>query len=122
MKFKASCITWQNENGVAMLGFADDEFNTTRYLLLQRTVEPDQQDRALGHDRVHIHLNERSAYGTIEETQLRPQGVIFRLAPGTAAMVSDSEAIEVTFDLTATKLKELADQLRLLVGEGRVRC
>ena len=120
MRFKASCITWQNENGVAMLGFADDEFNTTQYLLLQRTLEPDQQDRALGHDRVHVQLNERSAYGNVEEAQLRKQGISFWLDQVTAATVSNGEGIEIAFDVTAPRLKDMAEQLRLLIGQERV--
>ena len=121
MKFKASCITWQHENGVAMLGFADDEFNTTQYLLLQRTLEPDQQDCALGHDWVHIQLNERSAYGTVEEAQLQKDSVVLRLDDATAATVSDGENIEITFDVPTTKIKDLAEQFGLLIGQERVR-
>ena len=122
MRFTASCITWQNENGVAVLGFADDELNTTRYVLLQRTLEPDQQDRSLGQDRVHIEVNDQSqsAYGDIEEAQLRTEGVTFRFDPTTAAKVSHGEAIEIAFEVTAPKLQEMAEQLRLLIGQGMV--
>jgi hypothetical protein len=123
MKFHASRITCQVEDGVAVLGFADDDTHTTQYLLLQRTLEPDQQDRKLGMDQVHLELNSqiKSAYGTVEEAQLRKHGVVFRLDPTTAAKVSDGETIDVTFDLSAGKMKELAEQLRLLIGEERVR-
>jgi len=122
MKFHATRITCQVEDGVAMLGFADDDFNTTQYLLLQRTLEPDQQDRGLGMDKVHIELNSqiRSAYGNVEEAQLRTRGVVFRLDPATAAKVSDGETIDVAIDMTASKMKEVAEQLRLLIGEERV--
>ena len=57
MELHASRITCRVEDGVAMLGFADDDINTTQYLLLQRTLEPDQQDRRLGMDKVHVELN-----------------------------------------------------------------
>ena len=122
MRFTASCITWQNENGVVLLGFADDEFNTTQYLLLQRTLGPDQQDRDLGMDRLYIELNDqaRSAYGTVEEARLRMQGVTFRLDQATAATVSNGESIEIAFDVTAARLQEMAEQLRLLTGPDRV--
>ena len=123
MKFHASRITCQVEDGVAVLGFADDDTNMTQYLLLQRTLQPDPQDRRLGMDKVHFELNSqiKSAYGTVEEAQLRKQGVVFRLDPATAAKVSDGETIDVAIDLSAGKMKELAEQLRLLIGEDRVR-
>lgn len=122
MRFTASCITWQNENGVAVLGFADDELSTTQYLLLQRTLEPDRQDLALGFDRVHIESNDQSqsAYGDIEEVQLRAQGVTFRFDQTTAATVSNGETIEIAFEVTAPRLQDMAEQLRLLIGPGRV--
>lgn len=122
MRFTASCITWQNDNGVALLGFADDEFDTTQYLLLQRTLEPDQQDRDLGLDRLHIELNDqaRSDYGTVEDARLRRQGVTFRLDRTTAATVSNGESIEIAFDVTAARLQEIAEQLRRLIGPSRV--
>src|SRR5438128_11669206 len=106
-----------------MLGFADDDINTTQYLLLQRTLEPDQQDRRLGMDKVHVELNSqsKSAYGNIEEAQLRERGVVFRLDPATAAKVSDGETIDITIDMTAKEMNEVAEQLRLLIGEERVR-
>jgi hypothetical protein len=123
MKFHASRITCQVEDGVAMVGFADDDINTTQYLMLQRTLGPDQQDRRLGMDKVHIEFNSqlRSAYGNVEEVQLRKQGVVFRFDPATAAKVSSGETIDVTMEMTAGKMKELAEQLRLLIGEERVR-
>jgi hypothetical protein len=120
MKFKASYITWQNQNGVAMLGFADHEFNTMQYLLLQRTLEPDLQDHALGHDQVHIQLNERSAYGTVEEAQLQKGGLVLRLDDATAATVSGGENIEITLDVPTAKIKDLDKQLGLLIGKERV--
>lgn len=122
MRFTASCIIWRNEDGVAELGFADDEFNTTQYLLLQRTLEPDQQDRASGFDRVHIELSDQShsAYGDIDEVRLRMQGAAFRFDQTTAATVSNGETIEIAFEVTAPRLQELAEQLRLLIGQDRV--
>jgi hypothetical protein len=123
MKFHASRITCLVEDGVAMLGFADDDINTTHYLLLQRTLEPNPEDRRLGMDQVHVELNSQiqSAYGNVEEARLRKRGVVFRLDPATAAKVSDGEAIDVTIDMTPEKMKEVADQLRLLIGEKNVR-
>jgi len=113
MEFKANCVTWQNVDGVAMLGFADDEFKTKQYLLLQRKAKPDQKERALGMDKVHFELNSqlKSAYGDVEEVQIENQRVVFRLDPATAQTVGNGEDIEIALDLDAKKLKQVADSL-----------
>ncbi len=108
-------VTVQNEYGVALLGFADEQFNTTQYLLLQRTLEPDDQDRALGQDRVHIELNDRSAYGDVEEARLENGRLVLRLDPLTASQISGGETIEVAFG-ESMGLDIIATQLRVLIG------
>jgi hypothetical protein len=108
-------VTVQNEYGVALLGFANEQFNTTQYLLLQRTLEPDDQDRALGQDRVHIELNDRSAYGDVEEARLENGRLVLRLDPLTANQLSGGETIEVAFG-ESMGLDIIATQLRVLIG------
>jgi len=60
------------EDDVIMVGFADDEFNTKEHLLLQKALEFDEQDIALGHDKVHItYIDELySSYGGIIKFEL----------------------------------------------------
>lgn len=48
------------ENDVIMVGFADDEFDTQNYVLLQRTLNPSQEDVKSGFDKIHITYNEES--------------------------------------------------------------
>ena len=122
MKLALPFVVVQNEYGVALLGFADEQFNTTQYLLLQRTLAPDDQDRALGQDRVHIELNDRSAYGDVEEARIE-NGLrlpVLRLDPLTASQVSGGETIEVGFGESAS-LDIIAAQLRLLIGAECLR-
>lgn len=38
------------DGGIHLIGFADSEFNTSTYLVLQRSLEFDEQDSALGMD------------------------------------------------------------------------
>ena len=120
MKFSLPFVTLQNEDGVALLGFADDEFNTTQYLVLQRTVDATDQDRVLGQDKVHIQLNERSAYGDVEEAQLEAGRLLLRLDHATARQISDGETIEVAFG-GLMNLNSIASHLRLLIGPEHVR-
>lgn len=120
MIFNAPVISAKTENGVAILGFANDEVNTTQYLLLQRLLNPSQQDRALGLDRIHVQLNERSEYGAVKEACLRVQSVVFQFDEATAAAVSNGEPVEITFNVNSAQLDSLATQLRQLIGKDNV--
>ena len=120
MKLSLPFVAWQNEDGVALLGFADDQFNTTQYLVLQRTVDATNQDRVLGQDKVYIQLNERSAYGDVQEAQLEEGRLVLRLDHATAAQIGNGETIEVEFS-RLTNLNSIASQLQLLIGSEHIR-
>lgn len=123
MEFHANCISHQTEDGVALLGFADDEFSPSQYIFLQRTLEPDQQNHESGHDAIHIEINsqERSTYGDVEQAQLERDRLSLRLSEDTASNLSSSTTIQITFDVMPDQLNNLAKQLRLLLGQDRVQ-
>lgn len=122
MKLTANCVTCQTQDDVAMLGFADDEFNTTQYVLLQRGLKPSQQDRDCGFDTAHIEVNSQlhSGYGGVVEARLQENRLLLTLDPQAAADMSVDEAIEITFQVPKGRLKEIGDQLRLLLGPEKV--
>jgi hypothetical protein len=115
MQFTATFVTYQNENDTILLGFADSEFDTTNFLLLQRTLEPAQQDVALGLAGLHIQFNERFAYGKVESASLRSGGLTLRLDQATAAAISNGEDIEIKFAFPELRIRELESQLRSLI-------
>lgn len=90
------------EDDVIMVGFADDEFNTKEHLLLQKALEFDEQDIALGHDKVHItYIDELySSYGGI---------IKFELA---------NNVIKIQFDKDTAKKIHTEEQLEILLTEG----
>ena len=116
--FKANFIRCQDQDGVVMVGFADDEFNTTEYLLLQRTLEPDQQDCELGHDAIHVELDspERSGYGGVKLIRLDGSTVRVELNEKIGRELGAS-AIEVELSASDAELAALKEHLSLLVGK-----
>lgn len=48
------------EIDVLMIGFADDEFDTQEYILLQKTLNPSEEDFEAGFDKIHITYNDES--------------------------------------------------------------
>jgi len=90
------------EDDVIMVGFADDEFNTKEHLLLQKALEFDEQDIALGHDKVHItYIDELySSYGGIIKFELI------------------NDVIEIQFDKDTAKKLHTEEQLKVMLPQG----
>lgn len=124
MRFTATCVTCQTQDDVAMLGFADDEFNTTQYVMLQRgLMPPSPQDREAGFDRPHIEVNSQthSGYGGVVKAQLQENRLVLKLDPQAAADMSVDDTIEIAFRVPMERLKEIGDQLRVLLGDDIVQ-
>ena len=117
--FDATVVTTDGEPGIAMVGFADREFGTNRYLLFQRDLTSSAQDRKLGFDRIHIERDgqQNSTYGGIRELRLTNSSLTVRLEPSAAKIVSEGKEIEVRFSITSEKKEELARALQLLVAD-----
>ncbi|GIW82863.1 MAG: hypothetical protein KatS3mg105_4670 [Gemmatales bacterium] len=123
MRFTATCVTCQTQDDVAMLGFADDEFNTSQYVLLQKDLEPSQEDLELGHDRPYIEIDDQrySRYGGVVKAQLKENQLVLKLDPQAAADMSVDDTIEISFRVPMERLKEISSQLRLLLGNDIVQ-
>jgi len=123
MKFTANCVTCQTQDNVAMLGFADDEFNTTQYVMLEKDLQPSQQDLQLGHDKPHIEIDDQrhSGYGGVVKAQLQESQLALKLDPQAAADMAVDDTIEIAFHVQKERLKEIGNQLRLLLGNDIVQ-
>ena len=107
------------ENGVLVLGFADDKDQPSQYLLLQRTLAPSAQDRRLGQDGIHIEINDQSnsAYGGIRRVELKEDRIVLSLGESTARAIGSEENVEVVID--PAKNDDLRDELaRLFAGQN----
>ena len=70
--FEARVVYCSTDNGVTIVGLADDAKDPHRYILFQQTVIPSEQDINLGFECPHITLNNetRSVYGGVERVAL----------------------------------------------------
>jgi hypothetical protein len=119
----ASCVTWSVEDGVAILGFADDPVDTEHYLLLILDLSPDDQDRALLMDRLYVEMESQanSAYGELVEAEIIEHRVRLRFDPAAAAAVSSGEVVEIILDGDPGARQRVIAGLALLVGPERLR-
>ncbi len=120
MKLMANCVTYQTQDDVAMLGFADDECNPSQYIMLQKGLRPSSQDRECGFDQTYIEVNSQihSGYGGVVEAQLKENRLVLKLDPQAASEMSVDETIEITF---RGPKETIAEQLRILLGGERIR-
>jgi hypothetical protein len=78
-RFGAGFVHLQQDEFVAMVGLADDEFDTTQYIIIQRTLQASEQDRALKQDGVHLEVCDqiRSRYGGLRSVCVASDNVTF---------------------------------------------
>lgn len=116
MDFEAKGISISEEYGVIVVGLVDDESSPSQYVLLQRTLCPDEQDRELGHDRVHLQVNSesKSGYVDVEEAVLSRERLSLRFNQETAKIIGIDDAIEIRLAAPDMQLTDLEAACRKL--------
>ena len=99
-----------------MVGFADQQYETQTYVLLQRTLHPSEQDKAMGQDGVHIMVNDpsRSVYGGIKRIELLQDEVVIGLDPEAKSTVNAATEIRIGIGDAQADLDELSKMLSVL--------
>ncbi|MEZ6100235.1 MAG: Imm10 family immunity protein [Pirellulaceae bacterium] len=116
--FTSKCVTFQEVDGVVMVGFADDEFNTNQYVLLQRTLQPDEHDRSLGWDIVHLQVDspDQSGYDSIKNIRVTLSGIRIELTSEALSVFNCSD-VDIAFDIDGDRYSDLLAQLKHVVDE-----
>lgn len=77
----AKTISIDEDEYSLTVGFLDDGAEPQRYVLLQKALEPDEQDRKLGMDVTHIEIEDqiRSGYGGIASVVFKDGRLLINL-------------------------------------------
>lgn len=115
----ANYVYSQSDGDVVMVGFADHQYKTGAYVILQRVLSPTRDERLEDSDNIHIEVGDqsRSAYGGIEALELWPGQVLIALAPSTAAKIRSGSLLRIHFDAEQANAPVLRDVLRVLCGD-----
>ncbi|MBB5766444.1 MULTISPECIES: Imm10 family immunity protein [Xanthomonas] len=111
------------EEGLFFVGFSDDPLDPSRYLLLQRSLAPDDQDRALGHDTFHVEWcgQEHSCYEGIEEFELGTTAARIRFDSQATESLGGLSELVITFELLPEEFAALRQGLEVVfAGSGRL--
>jgi hypothetical protein len=117
--FHASCLSIENTDVCLQVGFADREFDTEDYLMLQRAHKFDEQDERLGTADIYVERNDQanSMYGGVKRFELLPGRVRVLFDEYGSKVMCGLQEMEVTFDASAEKLPALrAALLRCFEG------
>jgi len=117
--FNAGFITCEEADGVIMVGFADDQFATSEYVLFQRTLAPDEQDKKLALDGVHVQVDspDKSGYDGIESIRLGRTEAEIVVGQSLVSIIGFGK-VHVSFDADDAMFSRLKEHLTKLV-DGR---
>jgi hypothetical protein len=119
-KFNANFLYAQvDENNVIMVGFADDEFETQDYVLFQKSLVCNEQDKEMGFDKVHItYCNQtQSSYGDILKFVLKNGLIEINLDEKTASELRTDEQIEIVFPQNNIKIVDVKQYLAKMFAD-----
>lgn len=116
--FHANCVTVEDRDDFWLVGFADDEFKTRDYLLLQRGVEDDEQDLVFGMNTYHVERNDQkwSGYGGIESFELHRDRVKICFSKAGGNRMGSVTEMEITFQTDGDEYARLKDRLGRIFG------
>ncbi len=118
-RFVARVVHLQDDEQVAMVGLADDQFDTAKYIVLQRTLCPSEQDVSLGLDVVHVMVcdQQRSSYGGLISVSVADHQVSFAFDQHAADVLQIDPMLVVEISATDIDCAILVSNLRYVCGD-----
>lgn len=104
-----------------LIGFADDEFDTQEYVLLQKTLDPSEEDIRAGFDAVYITYSDesQSMYGGISKIHFTPNKTEITLNHDAAKRLNSSTLIEINYDSSKVNADEFHTYLLQMFADGQ---
>ena len=119
--FEAQCVVTEHPDGHChLVGFADKEFDTRIYLMLQRAFEFDEQDVELGMNTYHVEWcgQENSGYGGISQFLLKTSGAEVIFSQEVAEALDGLKNISISFKLEHSEFLALIERLRHIFDDN----
>jgi hypothetical protein len=93
----ANAATFTDDGYSTLMGFAEDPLNPQRYVMLNLTNDPDEQDVRLGMTGVHIEAGDLKidGYDLVTDLFVQGQSLIIKLEPEAAKAANVDPEIEI---------------------------
>ncbi|MGW8391134.1 Imm10 family immunity protein [Pseudoduganella sp. HUAS MS19] len=114
--FKASVVSVDEQDEAYIVGFADDEMEPTQYIILQRSIEDDEQEDELGLNTYFLEIGDPavSGYGGINTATLKQDQIEIDIRQP-SDYAGRVERIIVRFNLLQEGRERLARQLEQIL-------
>jgi hypothetical protein len=111
--FHANCVAVVDDEFSRIVGFADQQFDTKRYLQFQLSRVSDTQDEALGLNTYYVEKDDQSnsCYGGIESIDLHKNTITLKLDDVGSQRLDSDRIVLITFDTDDKTLGELRSGL-----------
>jgi hypothetical protein len=98
--FNARHIFVEDDDSMTMIGFADDEFSPSKFMLIQKASNVDERERAMGFEKLHIQIEDesRSRYGGITEIRVSSENLVVSLDQPARVALKIEGNVEIAFD------------------------
>lgn len=115
IRIRANGATFTNDGYSTLLGFAEDPMNPQRYVMLNLTNSPDEQDISLGMDGVHIEAGDLKidGYDLVTDLVLNGRNLIVQIEPEAARKANVDSEIEIVIDTDSIDGVPLAEIVQI---------
>lgn len=113
----ANFVNLHDDEDFFMIGFADDQFDTNKYLILQKAKQYSKQDIELGLDEIYISFSDEihSAYGGIKHVILSNDlNVKLEINQATSKKLGTNQIIIITIDDSKVSYAQLKNYLEII--------
>jgi hypothetical protein len=115
----AEYVSAERGDETVTVAFADDEFDVSEYVLLQRLLKVTDKEAEIGLGQVYIERNDQryASYGGIRQCVVTAGSVEILLEPAMAKALGTRWRILVRFEAPPAFWNELKEHLELLFAE-----
>lgn len=119
-EFTATLVSVVQQDNVWTIGFADDPAEPSNFVILQRGINADEQDRKLGQDTYYLEVSGQPlGYGCIQSASLSRQIFTIHLDQAAGRLF---ETLAISFDISKEEWQNLAEKLQFVFRGTKTFC
>lgn len=116
---KKIALETKKRDNYYLFGLADDDKDPQEYIIFQKSIKEDEQDKELGMDTYSLEIDDQyySGYGICEKVVLSKDKIEIKISKKAKQIVKEFTSVVVHFNATDKKYEEMKKMLRLILGD-----
>jgi len=121
-QFKAHHIFIGKDDHSITIGFSDDEFSPSRFVLFQKSYDVDEGERSMSFDRMHILVEDesRSRYGGLVAVHAYDEKIVLWLDEAARSDLQVERDIEIAFQRDHPLRERVLSELKRICDEEAI--